>query len=62
MNDEPPNLLTEMLAALRRGEPWVITLLAILSLTVIVAALLWLTTHHEPTPAPTHAITRPLET
>lgn len=53
MSDEPPNLLADMLRAIRRGEPWVITLLAILALTVTLTAVLWLATH---------ATTRPLET
>lgn len=60
--DEPVNLLTDMLRAIRRGEPWVIALLGILALTITLAGVLWLVTHHEPAPAPTHATTRPLET
>lgn len=52
MNDDEPDLLADMLRAIRRGEPWVIALIAILALTVTLTALLWLATNHEPTPAP----------
>lgn len=54
-DDEPRDLLTDMIAAARRGEPWVIALLGILALTVTLTAVLWLATHHDPpnAPAPT---------
>lgn len=57
--DPPPHdLLADMLRAARRGEPWVITLIALLTLTVVLTALL-LATSTEPAPTPS---TRPTET
>jgi hypothetical protein len=61
-DDQPPNLLADMLRAIRRGEPWVIALIAILALTVTLTALLWLATHHEPQRAPAHTTRHLLET
>lgn len=54
-DDEPPDLLAELLRAVRRGEPWVIALILITVITVILAGLLWLATHPEPPHAPAPA-------
>ena len=57
--DEQPRPL---LAAARRGDTWLITLIAVLNVLVITAALTGLAHQQpEPTPPPTPA-TSPLET
>lgn len=51
--------MRELRAAARRGDPWLIALIAGAALAALIAALAWTTaTDHPPAPATT---TRPME-